>query len=212
MPIRAILPTVLLTLAAPIAGAGISHATSDSARHGGGQLATFDELAEGDDLLGYAEQGISVSVDATAFQWGAPGMGGSNIYYADTGTLSRVAISLESGDAFSNIEMQIASGWNIGTPGAEYLWVQVFDEKELLLELDVDLISGGMLSLAGDQSFNTILIGAYATAEIRDEHDPLARNAIALDNIRVNATAGVPAPSTLALGAFGLAACSRRRR
>jgi len=201
-----------LSLAASLAGADIGYSTSHTARFGGGNIATFDNLAEGDSLVGYTENGIVVDVFGSSFQWDAPGMGGSSLYYADTGALSQVAISLESGISFSSIEMQISSGWNIGSRGTEFVWVQVFDDKDLVIEFDIDMISGGVLSLSGDQSFDTVLIGAYASDAIRDSHNPWARNAIALDDIRINGEARIPAPSSLALGALGILGASRRRR
>ena len=217
-----------LALAATIAGADIVQYDIDRGGYTNNPMfsdisgedplreARFEGLADGDALANYTEDGIRVSVDAPAFQWDAPGMDGSGVYYADTGVRSLVEVSLDDFSSFSAIEMQISSGWNSDEIGAEYLWVQVFSDggETLATELNLDLISGGVLSLAS-ADISSVRIGSYVNATRRDAHDEFFKNAIVLDNIRVSTLEGiqsVPAPGPLALGAMGGLCAARRRR
>jgi len=217
-----------LALAATVAGADYVQYDIDRDRTSNNTLfsdlsgddtfreARFEGLDDGDALANYTEDGIRVSVDAPAFQWDAPGMDGSGVYYADTGVRSLVEVSLDDFSSFSAIEMQISSGWNSNQIGPEYLWVQVFSDggKTLATEIDLDLISGGVLSLAS-ADISSVRIGSYVNAQRRDAHDEFFKNAIVLDNIRVSTLVGteaLPAPGTLALGAMGGLCVARRRR
>lgn len=171
--------------------------------------ANFNSLTPGQSLMGYEEDGLRVSVNRTYFSWEAPGFDGSEMFYANTGSLGLVDISLSSGADFNDLDMQISSGWTPDLVGTVYLWLQLYDDGNLVAEFDLDTDAGNYIGIAGG-GFDQLLIGSYANAEIRDSHTPNARNAIAIDNI--SAGTFVPAPTTSGLLLLGGIASIRRRR
>jgi len=171
--------------------------------------ADFNSLTHGQSLMGYEEDGLRVSVNRTYFSWDAPGLDGSEMFYANTGSLELVDISLSSGVDFNDLDMQVSSGWTQNGIGTVYLWIQLYDDGGLVGEFDLDSQSGQYVGIAGG-GFDQVLIGSYATGEIRDGHTPNARNAIAIDNI--SAGTFVPAPGAFALFVVGGIAGMRRRR
>lgn len=199
---------MLLTVTA--ASAGVTQYTSD-----GSMLtdvtnsADFNALVPGQSLMGYEEDGLRLSVNRTYFSWDAPGLDGSEMFYSNTGALELVDITLNSGDNFQDVDMQIASGWTADAIGEVYIWAQLYDDGSLVGEFDVDLMSGSYLGFAGG-GFDQILIGSYVTADLRDAHNPTERNAIAIDNLSVGTF--VPTPGATLLIGFGMLAGTRRRR
>lgn len=200
-----------MTIAAIVgaSNAGIATYTSDSTMIGDvTNSADFNGLVDEQSLDGYQEGGLEVSVSRDYYSWNAPGLDGSEMFYASTGALELVDISLVSGEDFSDIDMQISSGWSPIEVGTMYLWVQLYDGESLVSEFDIDATTGEYVGFIGG-GFDLIRIGSYASSEIRDSHDENARNAIAIDNISVGTF--VPAPGSLALGFVGLVAMRRRR-
>ncbi len=201
----------LMTIAAIVgaSNADIATYTSDSTMIGDvTNSADFNGLVDEQSLDGYQEGGLEVSVSRDYYSWNAPGLDGSEMFYASTGALELVDISLVSGEDFSDIDMQISSGWSPIAVGTMYLWVQLYDGESLVSEFDIDATTGEYVGFTGG-GFDLIRIGSYASSEIRDSHDENARNAIAIDNISVGTF--VPAPGSLALGFVGLVAMRRRR-
>jgi len=189
--------------------ASISTYSSDVSLIGGiSNSANFNSLVNDQSLLGYEEGGLEVSADRNYFSWNAPGLDGSEMFYANTGALELVDITLVSGADFTDLDMQISSGWSPVEIGPMYLWVQLYDDGGLVQEFDIDATTGDYIGLVGG-GFDQILIGSYASAEIRDSHTSNARNAIAIDNIRVGTV--VPAPGTLLVSAIGMIGLRRRR-
>lgn len=171
--------------------------------------ADFNTLTPGQSLLGYEEDGIRVSMNRNYYSWDAPGLDGSEMFYASTGSLEQTDITLTSGENFSDIEMQISSGWTPNSIGTVYLWVQLIDEGSIVFESNIDIQSGDYLGFVGG-GYDQILIGSYASAAVRDSRNPTARNSIAIDNISVGTL--VPAPGAFSLLVIGgMISMSRRR-
>lgn len=171
--------------------------------------ANFNTLVDDQSLTGYEEDGLIVSVDRTYFSWDAPGFDGSEMFYASTGSLEMVDISLSSGDEFNDLDMQVSSGWTPNSVGTVFIWIQLYESGRLVGEFDLNAQSGEYVGIAGG-GFDQILIGSYASSEIRDSHNPAARNAIAIDNISVGTY--VPAPGSAALLMLSGVVGTRRRR
>ena len=87
--------------------------------------ANFNGLVDGQSLIGYQEDGVRVDSDRDYFSWNAPGLDGSEMFYASTGSLDLVDISLVNGGGIGDIEMEISSGWSPNAIGTVYLWVQL---------------------------------------------------------------------------------------
>lgn len=172
--------------------------------------ANFNGLVDGQSLFGYQEDGVQVSSDRDYFSWNAPGLDGSEMFYASTGSLDLVDISLVSGGGIGDIEMEISSGWSPNAIGMVYLWVQLYDNGGLVEEFDFDSTSGDYVGIAGG-GFDQVRIGAYASASLRDAHNSAGRNAIAIDNISIGTYVPVPAPGTLVISASALIGLRRRR-
>lgn len=203
------LPLTVLSLMTGGAFAGVATYTSDSSLMGSvTNFADFNALVNGQSLLNYQEGGLEISSDRTYFSWNAPGFDGSEMFYPDTGALSLVEISMVDGSSFADLEMQVSSGWTQGAIGTNYIWVQAFDGANLVGEFDLDVLSGRYLGITGGD-FDLIRIGSYASASIRDGHDPSARNAIAIDNLSAGV---VPAPGASATLLIAGLIASRRRR
>lgn len=184
--------------------------TSDSSEMGSvTNFATFNRLIHGQSLMNYQEDGLGISVNRTYFSWNAPGFDGSDMFYAGTGSLELVEITKMSGEDFVDLDMQISSGWSPSAIGTVYLWMQVFDDGNMVFEGDLNTASGKYVGIEGG-GFDRVLIGSYLSAAVRDSHNPVARNAIAIDNL--SAGTRVPAPSgTMALILGGILGCRRRR-
>lgn len=172
-------------------------------------LAEFEGIPDESSLMGYSEDGLSVSVDASAYNWNAPGLDGSGVFYANTGTRSLIDISLMSGEDFGAMDLQFSTGWDANNPTTVYLWVQVWNDGQMVQELDINGVSGQFLALAGDD-FDLVRIGSYQSSSERDEHLESNKNAIVVDNISVGTL--VPTPGAAGLLAVGGLAASRRRR
>ncbi len=171
--------------------------------------ADFNTMTPGQSLLGYEEDGIRVSMNRNYFSWDAPGLDGSEMFYASTGSLELTDITLATGENFSDIDMQISSGWTPNSIGTVYLWVQLIDEGSIVFESNSDIQSGDYLGFVGG-GYDQILIGSYANAAVRDSRNPTARNSIAIDNISVGTL--VPAPGAFSLLVIGgIVSMSRRR-
>ncbi len=191
------------------AAADISTYTSDSTMIGGvTNSANFNGLVDEQSLDGYQEDGIEVSVSRDYYSWNAPGLDGSEMFYANTGALEMIDISLVSGEDFTDVDMQISTGWSPLNIGTMYIWVQFYSDGSLVSEMDIDAITGEYVGFVGG-GYDLMRIGSYASAEIRDSHNEFARNAIAIDNLSVGTV--VPAPGSLALGMIGLVGMRRRR-
>jgi len=189
--------------------ASISTYTNNTSLIGGlTNFADFNNLNNFQSLLNYQEDGLQVSAHRDYFSWNAPGLDGSEMFYAGTGALELIDISLVNGDNFGDIDMQISSGWSPVVVGTMYLWVQLYDDGGLVSEFDINAQSGDYVGFAGG-GYDQILIGSYASAEVRDSHDASARNAIALDNISAGTV--VPAPATLLVPAMAMIGMRRRR-
>jgi hypothetical protein len=172
--------------------------------------ADFNSLTPGQSLLGYEEGGLRTSMNRNYYSWDAPGLDGSEMFYASTGSLERTDITRIGAENFTDIDMQISSGWTPSTIGAVYLWVQLFDDGSLVYEAGIDIQSGDYVGLVGG-GFDQILIGSYASAEIRDSRNPVARNAIAIDNISVGTVVPTPAGISVLLIGGGIGARRRQR-
>jgi hypothetical protein len=173
-------------------------------------FANFNGLVSEQSLLNYQEDGLEVSTDRNYFSWNAPGLDGSEMFYANTGALELIDVSLANGQDFADLEMQISSGWSPISIGTMYLWIQVYNNNVLVNEYDIDATTGEYIGLIGG-GYDQISIGSYASAAVRDSHDESQRNAIAIDNIRVG-TYVVPAPGTLLISGIGLIGLRRQRR
>lgn len=170
--------------------------------------ANFNSLVNDQSLANYQEDGLVLDTSRNYFSWNAPGLDGSEMYYASTGTLEQVSISLEEGMDFTDMEMQLSSGFSPQSIGTMYLWIQLFDNGQLVGDINLDATTGQYIGLVGG-GFDNILIGAYQSAQDRDANDPNARNAVAIDNISVGTA--IPAPGTLALSGIALMGLRRRR-
>ncbi len=201
--------TLVLVASTGSALASISTYTSDTSLIGGlTNFADFNSLNNFQSLLNYQEDGLQISAHRDYFSWNAPGFDGSEMFYAGTGSLELIDITLVSGDNFGDVDMQISSGWSPIVTGTMYLWAQLYDDGNLVGEFDIDAQSGDYVGFAGG-GYDQILIGSYVTADVRDSHDPIARNAIALDNISAGTV--VPAPATLLVPAMAMIGMRRRR-
>tara|TARA_R110000737_G_scaffold2923_10_gene9316 strand:+ start:97411 stop:98040 length:630 start_codon:yes stop_codon:yes gene_type:complete len=170
--------------------------------------ANFNGLVNEQSLSGYQEGGLELNSDRDYFSWNAPGLDGSEMFYANTGELGLIDITLVDGSDFSDMDMQISSGWSPSQIGTMYLWVQLYNDGGLVGEFDIDATTGEYIGLVGG-GFDQVSIGSYGSAAIRDSHNHAARNAIAIDNISVGTY--VPAPGTLMLSGLGLIGLRRRR-
>ncbi len=201
-----------LTLAICASGtlAGISTYTSDTSLMGSiiGH-ADFNGLVDNQSLLNYQEDGLGVSINRTYFSWNPPGFDGSEMFYANTGSLELVEITRANGEDFGDLDMQISSGWFPDDLGDVFLWIQIYNDDELIQEFDLNTIAGEYVGLVGG-GFDRVLIGSYVTADIRDSHVANARNAIAIDNLRAGTM--IPTPGSIAILAIaGMFASNRRR-
>jgi hypothetical protein len=201
---------LLLALAASAASADImSYIADDSMVTATTNSAQFEGIADEQSLSNYQEDGFAVGIDALAYNWDVPGLDDSGHYYPSTGALALVSISLVGGGDFDTVDMQIASGWNLDEGGPVYLWAQAYSMNTLVAEFDIDSTNGDYVGFTGG-GFDTILIGAYVNDAIRDQHNPLNRNAIVIDNLSAGQL--VPAPGALAMLGLGTALAARRRR
>jgi len=200
----------LLLLTTSCAGAGVTASTSASSLIvDATNAALFNDLTDGQSLLGYEEDGVRVSVNRTYYNWDVPGLDSSGMFYPNTGSLELVDISRSSGADFQDLDMQIASGWSPESIGTVFVWVQLYNDGSLVQEFDIDMLAGSYLGFAGG-GFDQVLIGSYVNAERRDLHNPFERNAIAIDNLRLGTL--VPAPASTAMLGLGLLMGTRRRR
>lgn len=202
--------TTALAITAMSASAGISTYTSQTSLIGDiTNHANFNTLTNGDSLDLYEEDGILFDYSRDYFSWNPQGFDGSEMLYANTGAFERVNISLASGEDFSDVDMQVSSGWSPFQIGTMYLWVQLLNDGQLVSELDIDAITGEYVGFTGG-GFDQILIGSYESAEVRDSHNANARNTIALDNLSVGTF--VPTPGSLMISGITMLGLSRRRR
>lgn len=169
----------------------------------------FNTLSDGQSLMGYQEGGLVTSVNRSYYSWDAPGLDGSEMFYASTGSLELTSISRENGDDFQDLDMQISSGWTPNSIGTVYLWIQLYDNGNLVFEDNLNAQSGEYVGIVGG-GFDQVLIGSYASESVRDSRNPNARNAIAIDNL--SAGTFVPTPGTGLLFAFAASIGVRRRR
>jgi len=192
------------------AGAGVVSYTSSTSLMGSvTNFADFNDLINTQSLTNYQEDGLELSVNRNYFSWDAPGFDGSEMYYANTGSLELVDISMVDGGDFNDLDMQISSGWASDALSDVYLWIQIYNGNQLVQEFDINSIAGAYVGLSGG-GFDRVLIGSYASAENRDAHDASARNSIAIDNLRAGTM--VPSPSGLSiLITMGLIATRRGR-
>jgi hypothetical protein len=202
-----VLSTVLIAAFSAGVSAGISTYTSENSLISSiTNTANFNSLLNFQSLQNYTEDGLEVSIDRTYFSWDPPGFDGSEMFYAGTGSLDLVEISLEE-DEFADIDMQVSSGWLEDGPAIMYLWIQAYNDGNLVQEFDINAIGGEYIGFQGG-GFDQIFIGSYVTAEIRDLHDAGQRNAVAIDNIRAGS---IPAPSTLTVPAMLIVGLRRTR-
>jgi len=200
---------LVLAASTQITSASISTYTSGASMIGGlTNHADFNSLVESQSLLNYQEDGLQISTHRNHFSWNAPGLDGSEMFYADTGSLELIDITLVSGNNFGDIDMQISSGFTPTAVGTMYLWAQLYDDGGLVAEFDIDAQSGEYVGFVGG-GYDQVLIGSYASAGIRDSHDATERNAIAIDNLSAGTV--VPAPGTLLLPAMAMIGIRRRR-
>jgi len=202
--------TIAIGLFATGSLASVTTYTSETSLMGSvTNFADFNGLVNDQSLLGYEEDGLGVSVARSYFSWDAPGLDGSEMFYAGTGSLELVDITLVGGQSFSDLEMQVSSGWSPTEIGEMYLWVQVYADGDLIQEIDINATTGDYLGIAGG-GFDRLLIGSYVNAETRDSHTANQRNAIAIDNLSVGFV--IPAPGgLLSFSAAGLIGLRRRR-
>tara|TARA_R110002072_G_scaffold42064_3_gene117427 strand:- start:33143 stop:33772 length:630 start_codon:yes stop_codon:yes gene_type:complete len=197
----------LIAAASSCVFAGIATYTSESSQIDSiTNSANFNGLINFQSLHEYSEDGLEVSIDRSYFSWNPPGFDGSEMFYAGTGSLDLVEISLGGVD-FADIDLQVSSGWLENGPATMYLWVQAYQDGNLVQEFDIDAIGGEYIGFQGG-GFDQLFIGSYVSADVRDLHDASQRNAIAIDNIRAGT---VPAPGTLAIPAMLLAGLRRKR-
>jgi len=201
----------MLALAATAGSAlaSISTYTSNTSMIGGlTNYADFNNLNNFQSLLNYQEDGLQISADRDYFSWNPPGLDGSEMFYAVTGALELINITLVNGDNFNDIDMQISSGWSPSAIDTVYLWAQLYNNGTLINEFNINAQSGEYVGFTGG-GFDQILIGSYASEQIRDSRNPNARNALALDNISAGTV--VPAPATLLLPALAMIGIRPRR-
>ncbi|MBL4809197.1 MAG: hypothetical protein JKY43_03955 [Phycisphaerales bacterium] len=201
----------MLALAATAGSAlaSISTYTSNTSMIGGlTNYADFNNLNNFQSLLNYQEDGLQISADRDYFSWNPPGLDGSEMFYAGTGALELINITLVNGDNFNDIDMQISSGWSPSAIDTVYLWAQLYNNGTLINEFNINAQSGEYVGFTGG-GFDQILIGSYASEQIRDSRNPNARNALALDNISAGTV--VPAPATLLLPALAMIGIRPRR-
>ncbi len=206
---HAVLGSLTLAILSGNALSAISVYTSDESQMGSiTNFADFNGLANFQSLDGYQEDGLRVSASRDYFSWDAPGLDGSEMFYASTGALEMIDISLVNGDDFEDLDMQVSSGWSPSEIGTMYLWIQLYSAGSLIQEFDVDATTGEYIGITGG-GFDQVMIGSYASAAVRDLHDSSQRNAIAIDNMSAGIV--VPAPGVLAIPALALMGVGRRR-
>lgn len=169
---------VALTMATTTS-AGVDFYRSTSRIQTSDGLLTFRDITQnGQTLVNYMDQGLTVDVNDFAFVFTPCGFDNPNIYYPNAGVGERITITRNDGRPFDILEMQISHGFAGCTV---YAWITAYDGHTVVGDFDADIAAGSLIGLQG--TFDRVDISSYNTPELRDEHNPANQNAIALDNM-----------------------------
>jgi hypothetical protein len=171
-------------------------------------MAKFDSLNSNElDLSAYREDGIKVVTSDVSYVGFDPFHNGrtTGFHYADGGNTSWVDISMADGSAIRSLDFLLGDGF--GFAKTRLIWETFFGDTSTGAGNAV-LNKGSTVGWTDAAGFTRLRIAANGSVGIDAFGD---EQAIALDDLRINA---VPEPGTLALigwGLFGILAGRRRR-
>lgn len=173
--------------------------------------ATFDSLNYNTSLLNYTEDGIIASVDDYAYEphdFFNTGTITYNVHYGSGGNYQWVDIYLENSSTITSMDFMIGDGWYGST--TNLIWETFLNGSSTGFG-DVMVGRGSTVGWTDNIGFDSIRVAANAYGI-----DSFGQyQAIAIDNLRIGATAPVPEPATMFLfgtGLAGLAGTQIRRR
>lgn len=171
-------------------------------------VATFDSLNSNElDLGAYLEDGIEVATSDVSYVGFDPFNNGraTGFHYADGGNTSWVEISMADGSAIRSLDFLLGDGFGFAT--THLIWETFLGDTSTGFG-NAMLNKGSTVGWKDDVGFTRLRIAANGSAGISAFGE---EQAIALDDLRVQA---VPEPGTLALiglGLFGIQASRRSR-
>ncbi len=143
-----------------------------------GLLSFSDITSNGQTLVNYMDQGLTVDVNDFAFVFTPCGFTNPNIYYPNGGVLERIVITKTDGSDFSHLEMSPSHGFagcNV------FMWATAYLDGNPVQDFDADLSAGVLIGFSGN--FDELRIGSYQDAATRDTHNEAALNAFAIDDM-----------------------------
>ncbi len=144
-----------------------------------GSLPFSDITQNGQTLVNYQSAGLRVHVNDFAFVFTPCGFNNPNVYYPNGGVGERINVTKVNGGDFAILETQVSHGFGGCTI---FMWASAYNNGNLIAHFDADVQGGTLIGFEG--VFDELVIGSYQNAQVRDTHDELALNAIALDNMQ----------------------------
>lgn len=144
-----------------------------------GLLHFSDITTNGQTLVNYMDQGLTVDVNDFAFVFQPCGFNNPNIYYPNGGVTERITITKIDGSDFSHLEMLPSHGFS---GCSVYMWATAYLNGNPVQDFDADLSAGVLIGFSGN--FDELRIGSYQDAATRDTHNEGALNAFAIDDMQ----------------------------
>lgn len=203
-----------------IAAAGASAGTVTFGEHSAVAtpdfVATFDDLDYPDSMANYSEGGLWITVPDLVYLTADPsgGRGGfsGGFAYPDSGSPELFRISAVDGTPLQAIEFNVGSGRPAEkSSGVTYLRYEIYVDGTMVDFGAAEVALGGRVGVVGQSAFDEIRIGGFTT--LAAALLGTASQALAFDNLWVQAATAVPSP-VAAAGAIPvlLGLQSRRRR